>query len=67
MEAAQSALDRIDEIEDEERADEAQLKRLRDLYRGPLPDVPGGARRRGPRDAPRASSGSPTTASCAAS
>ena len=33
MEAAQSALDRIDEMEDEERAAEAQLKRLRDLYR----------------------------------
>jgi CPA1 family monovalent cation:H+ antiporter len=33
MEAAQSALDRIDEIEEEERAGEAQLKRLRDLYR----------------------------------
>jgi Na+/H+ antiporter len=34
MEAAQAALDRLDEIEDEERASEAQLKRLRDLYRG---------------------------------
>ncbi len=34
MEAAQSALDRLDQIEDEERASEAQLKRLRDLYRG---------------------------------
>lgn len=34
MEAAQAALDRIDEIEDEERASEPQLKRLRDLYRG---------------------------------
>jgi CPA1 family monovalent cation:H+ antiporter len=33
MEAAQAALDRIDEIEDEERASEAQLRRLRDLYR----------------------------------
>ena len=33
MEAAQSALDRIDEMENEERADESQLKRLRDLYR----------------------------------
>ena len=33
MEAAQAALDRIDEIEDEERASESQLKRLRDLYR----------------------------------
>jgi monovalent cation/hydrogen antiporter len=33
MEAAQSALDRLDEIEDEERASAAQLKRLRDLYR----------------------------------
>jgi len=33
MEAAQAALDRIDEIETEERASEAQLKRLRDLYR----------------------------------
>jgi Na+/H+ antiporter len=33
MEAAQSALDRIDEMEAEERADESQLKRLRDLYR----------------------------------
>ncbi|MGN6556468.1 MAG: Na+/H+ antiporter [Solirubrobacterales bacterium] len=33
MEAAQSALDRIDEMEDEERASESQLKRLRDLYR----------------------------------
>jgi len=33
MEAAQSALDRIDQIEDEERADEHQLGRLRDLYR----------------------------------
>ena len=34
MEAAQAALDRIDEIEEEERASEPQLKRLRDLYRG---------------------------------
>jgi Na+/H+ antiporter len=33
MEAAQAALDRIDEIEGEKRADEPQLKRLRDLYR----------------------------------
>ncbi len=33
MEAAQSALDRIDQMEDEERADEKQLGRLRDLYR----------------------------------
>ena len=33
----------------------------------PLPDVPGGARRRGPRRPRRASSASPTTASCAAS
>jgi CPA1 family monovalent cation:H+ antiporter len=34
MEAAQSALDRLDQMEDEERASESQLKRLRDLYRG---------------------------------
>jgi monovalent cation/hydrogen antiporter len=34
MEAAQAALDRIDQIEDEERASDSQLKRLRDLYRG---------------------------------
>jgi len=33
MEAAQSALDRLDQMEAEDRADEAQLKRLRDLYR----------------------------------
>jgi monovalent cation/hydrogen antiporter len=33
MEAAQSALDRIDQMEEEERASETQLKRLRDLYR----------------------------------
>jgi len=33
MEAAQSALDRIDQMEEEERASEAQLGRLRDLYR----------------------------------
>jgi monovalent cation/hydrogen antiporter len=33
MEAAQSALDRIDEIEQDDRASETQLKRLRDLYR----------------------------------
>lgn len=33
MEAAQSALDRIDEMENDDRAGEAQLKRLRDLYR----------------------------------
>jgi CPA1 family monovalent cation:H+ antiporter len=33
MEAAQAALDRLDEIEEEERAAESQLKRLRDLYR----------------------------------
>lgn len=33
MEAAQSALDRLDEMEEEKRAGEAQLKRLRDLYR----------------------------------
>jgi Na+/H+ antiporter len=33
MEAAQSALDRIDEMEGDERASEHQLKRLRDLYR----------------------------------
>jgi CPA1 family monovalent cation:H+ antiporter len=34
MEAAQAALDRLDEMEDEERASEPQLNRLRDLYRG---------------------------------
>jgi monovalent cation/hydrogen antiporter len=33
MEAAQAALDRLDEMEDEERASESQLKRLRDVYR----------------------------------
>jgi Na+/H+ antiporter len=33
MEAAQSALDRLDEMESEERASEKQLQRLRDLYR----------------------------------
>jgi CPA1 family monovalent cation:H+ antiporter len=33
MEAAQSALDRIEQMEEDERAGEAQLKRLRDLYR----------------------------------
>jgi Na+/H+ antiporter len=33
MEAAQSALDRLDEMEKEGRATEPQLKRLRDLYR----------------------------------
>jgi CPA1 family monovalent cation:H+ antiporter len=33
MEAAQSALDRLDEMEEDERASEEQLKRLRDLYR----------------------------------
>ncbi len=33
MEAAQSALDRLDEIEADERASEGQLQRLRDLYR----------------------------------
>jgi Na+/H+ antiporter len=34
MEAAQAALDRLDEMEDEDRASETQLNRLRDLYRG---------------------------------
>ena len=34
MEAAQAALDRIDEMEGEERAADSQLKRLRDVYRG---------------------------------
>jgi monovalent cation/hydrogen antiporter len=33
MEAAQSALDRLDQMESDERASEKQLKRLRDLYR----------------------------------
>jgi CPA1 family monovalent cation:H+ antiporter len=33
MEAAQSALDRLDQIESEERATDSQLNRLRDLYR----------------------------------
>ncbi|HEV7769206.1 MAG TPA: Na+/H+ antiporter [Solirubrobacterales bacterium] len=33
MEAAQAALDRIDEIEEEGRATESHLRRLRDLYR----------------------------------
>ena len=33
MEAAQSALDRIDQMETDERASEKQLMRLRDLYR----------------------------------
>jgi Na+/H+ antiporter len=33
MEAAQSALDRLEQMEDEGRADEKQLGRLRDLYR----------------------------------
>ena len=33
MEAAQAALDRLDQIEGEERATDSQLNRLRDLYR----------------------------------
>ena len=33
MEAAQAALDRIEEIEEEGRASDSQLQRLRDLYR----------------------------------
>jgi CPA1 family monovalent cation:H+ antiporter len=33
LEAAQSALDRLDELEDEQRIDEEPLRRLRDLYR----------------------------------
>lgn len=33
MEAAQAALDRLDQIESEERAEDQQLQRLRDLYR----------------------------------
>jgi Na+/H+ antiporter len=33
MEAAQSALDRLDQMENDERASEKQLTRLRDLYR----------------------------------
>lgn len=33
MEGAQAALDRIDEMENDDRADEKQLQRLRDLYR----------------------------------
>jgi Na+/H+ antiporter len=33
MEAAQSALDRLDQMEDDQRAGEKQLTRLRDLYR----------------------------------
>jgi monovalent cation/hydrogen antiporter len=33
MEAAQSALDRLDQMESDKRADEKQLVRLRDLYR----------------------------------
>jgi len=33
LEAAQSALDRLDELEDEQRVDEEPLRRLRDLYR----------------------------------
>lgn len=33
MEAAQSALDRIDQMEEDKRASESQLLRLRDLYR----------------------------------
>jgi Na+/H+ antiporter len=33
LEAAQSALDRLDELESEGRADEDQLRRLRELYR----------------------------------
>jgi CPA1 family monovalent cation:H+ antiporter len=33
MEAAQAALDRLDEIEGEERASDSQLQRLRELYR----------------------------------
>jgi CPA1 family monovalent cation:H+ antiporter len=33
MEAAQAALDRLDQIEDEMRAEDSQLDRLRDLYR----------------------------------
>jgi Na+/H+ antiporter len=34
MEAAQAALDRLDEMEDEERASSSQVNRLRDVYRG---------------------------------
>ncbi|HET7573561.1 MAG TPA: hypothetical protein VFJ99_00455, partial [Solirubrobacterales bacterium] len=33
MEAAQAALDRLDDMEEDQRASETQLKRLRDLYR----------------------------------
>ncbi len=33
LEAAQSALDRLDELEDEHRIGEEPLRRLRDLYR----------------------------------
>jgi monovalent cation/hydrogen antiporter len=33
LEAAQAALDRLDELEDDEQATEEQLKRMRDLYR----------------------------------
>src|SRR6185436_10529229 len=33
LEAAQTALDRLDELEDEERIGEEPLRRLRDLYR----------------------------------
>jgi CPA1 family monovalent cation:H+ antiporter len=33
MEAAQSALDRLDELEEEQRVGEEPLRRLRDLYR----------------------------------
>ena len=67
MEAAQSALDRIDEIEDEERADEHAAE----APARPLPRAASGCARRcsaarTPRPPP-ASSGSPTTASCAAS
>jgi monovalent cation/hydrogen antiporter len=33
LEAAQAALDRLDELEEEERASEEQLRRMRELYR----------------------------------
>ena len=63
MEAAQSALDRLDEMEDEERASESQLKRLRDLYRSRFRMCQAVLGGEDPETRSPASSGSPTTAS----
>ena len=67
LEAAQTALDRLDELEEDDRISEEALRRLRDALPGPLPAVHGHPRRREGPGCVRRSSGCATATSAATS